>query len=78
MRKGGVDGPEFLCESVRILVQVLMQLKGTREFTISTPWARHTVIAFGRTLKEADILGSMATAGDVLDDAAAESLCCSP
>ena len=35
--------------------------------------AQYTAIAFGRTLKEAGILGSMGTVGDALDNAVAES-----
>lgn len=35
--------------------------------------AQYTALAFGRTLKEAGILGSMGTVGDALDNAVAES-----
>jgi transposase InsO family protein len=35
--------------------------------------AQYTAVAFGRTLKEAGILGSMGTVGDALDNAVAES-----
>jgi len=35
--------------------------------------AQYTAVAFGRTLKEAGILGSMGTVGDTLDNAVAES-----
>ncbi|HHY32922.1 MAG TPA: DDE-type integrase/transposase/recombinase [Firmicutes bacterium] len=34
---------------------------------------QYTAVAFGRTLKDAGILGSMGTVGDALDNAVAES-----